>query len=820
MNEKRKKVRKRGMGSIYKHGRSWYIAYYIEGKQVKEKIGSIGLVTKGQAEQALKARLGEVVQGRFKIEDVKNSIYIKDLIDKYLKWIEDNQKTTSREKQVTKTFFKFIGNNRVNQISTWDIEQYKSKRKKDGLKPSTINRELNVLRSMFNRAKEWGEIQENPLDNVKKALPLKAEDHERESKHIPNQVFEEIINNANDNLKSFLIVARNTGMRVSEIVSLKCNDIDLANEFILIRDSKNYTQRKVPMNSTVRGIFEVNTRDKYFEDKVFNYANKNSVGKSFRRLLQRLKMQGLYRLHDIRHSFITDLVTRGFDMKTIMEITGHKDIRMLIERYTHPTDEHKKEAVETIILIPKNSPNKVIKHAMSKNNPDIWKDDVLNRREVADSLYKFLINRKAPYVLALDSGWGTGKTFFVTHLHEQLNSKGFKSLYYDAWKYDYFHNPLITIVEEFEQSFDIPEDVLKNLKHIAKMIAIKSIPSIINLTGTLIPGGSIIGNIASIVTKKFNKITSSDSGMGKDDKKMLVMINEFKTALKKVIGELRKEGYDNNLFIFIDVLDRCRPTYAIELLEVIKHFFDVENIIIIVSIYTEQLANSIRAIYGSKFDAEGYLSRLFNREFKLPPPNETNYCDLLWNDLNFEKFNEKDNPNLLKVLKESIYQSAIYFKLDLRQLTKVFDILEYLLIDLEQQHEIIFIILPFFTSLKVKDSDLFNMLYHEEFDINDKLIEKYKSYQNFKSIKYNRPDWIISYFMTKINSSNLNYLDDLNSHFGTITLKQNKTQDDFERMHLYAFFRDLVTKSSNNFQESNFTKYLLAKLEFTEKLIK
>ena len=80
------------MGSIYKHGRSWYIAYYIDNKQVKERIGAIGMVSKGQAEQALKARLGEVVQGRFKIEDVKKSIYIKDLIDKYLKWIEDNQK--------------------------------------------------------------------------------------------------------------------------------------------------------------------------------------------------------------------------------------------------------------------------------------------------------------------------------------------------------------------------------------------------------------------------------------------------------------------------------------------------------------------------------------------------------------------------------------------------------------------------------------------------------------------------------------------------------------------------------------------------------
>jgi hypothetical protein len=59
-----KKRRKMGMGSIFKHGRSWHIAYYVNGEQIKEKIGTVGLVTKGYAEQALKARMGEVVQKR------------------------------------------------------------------------------------------------------------------------------------------------------------------------------------------------------------------------------------------------------------------------------------------------------------------------------------------------------------------------------------------------------------------------------------------------------------------------------------------------------------------------------------------------------------------------------------------------------------------------------------------------------------------------------------------------------------------------------------------------------------------------------------
>lgn len=340
--------RKRGSGSIFVHGRSWYIAYYFYGEQIKEKIGSTRLITKGQAEQALKARIGEIIQGRFKIEGIKKSIYFKELISKYITWIKDNQKTHSREDSVTKIFFNYIGNKRIDEITTWQIEQYKSHRKKEGLKPSTINRELNVLRSMFNRALDWGEIKSNPLKGVKKALPLKEEDHERKAKYIEQNDFNLIVEHANQDLRDFIMVGRFTGMRVSEIAGLRVKDIYLENEEIFIKDSKNYTQRTVPMHDRVKEILSELIKDKTEDENVFKYKNRNSMGIAWRRLLESLNMKRKYTPHDMRHSFITDLVTKGFDLKTIMEITGHKDIRMLIERYTHPSKEQKKDAVKSL----------------------------------------------------------------------------------------------------------------------------------------------------------------------------------------------------------------------------------------------------------------------------------------------------------------------------------------------------------------------------------------------------------------------------------------------------------------------------------------
>ena len=81
-----KKQRKRGMGSIFQHGTSWWIAFYDHGKQVKERVGPIGLITKGQAEEALKSRMGEVVQGRFNLEKTKKGVLFDKLVERYLEY--------------------------------------------------------------------------------------------------------------------------------------------------------------------------------------------------------------------------------------------------------------------------------------------------------------------------------------------------------------------------------------------------------------------------------------------------------------------------------------------------------------------------------------------------------------------------------------------------------------------------------------------------------------------------------------------------------------------------------------------------------------
>ncbi|WP_249118541.1 P-loop NTPase fold protein [Pseudoalteromonas sp. NEC-BIFX-2020_015] len=102
-------------------------------------------------------------------------------------------------------------------------------------------------------------------------------------------------------------------------------------------------------------------------------------------------------------------------------------------------------------------------------------------------------------------------------------------------------------------------------------------------------------------------------------------VKELKTTIKELVkysiekpkNGLRATAPDYPAFIFIDELDRCRPTYAVEMLEAIKHIFDIEGLVIVVSTHTEELQHTIKALYGSDFNATDYLKRFFDTKYHL-----------------------------------------------------------------------------------------------------------------------------------------------------------------------------------------------------------
>jgi Cdc6-like AAA superfamily ATPase len=144
-------------------------------------------------------------------------------------------------------------------------------------------------------------------------------------------------------------------------------------------------------------------------------------------------------------------------------------------------------------------------------------------------------------------------------------------------------------------------------------------------------------------------------------------ITQFKEVIKKVLDNLPND--QKNLIIFIDELDRCRPTYAIELLERIKHLFDIERLVFILSTDTEQLSHSICAVYGNDFDAKKYLNRFIDLDYSLKEPDLRKYIqwhfeNSLINDYHKKRqYGEQNKKNLLINL---IFFFARRFNLKLR----------------------------------------------------------------------------------------------------------------------------------------------------------
>ncbi len=309
---------------------------------------------------------------------------------------------------------------------------------------------------------------------------------------------------------------------------------------------------------------------------------------------------------------------------------------------------------------------------MSEIERNIWSDDLLGRQAEADFLLAFLTGRmkerqqagiRGSYVLNLEAEWGFGKTFFMTHLAEEIEQRNHPVIYIDAWKNDFSEDPYTNVIAEIEAYFQKFVDQEKsNAGNIAKAYdAVKKNAGKIfwiGLKGGLKRGSRwLIAEGADEIIEVVDKhvIETGDSGKSVSDeiekqaikvtdkiidafaqkridefqeaKISLERFRESLSALLKAVEETTATSLP--LFVLIDELDRCRPTYAITMLERIKHLFDVDNVVFLLSTDTTQLAHSINGVYGQSFDSKRYLRRFFSRTYLLPKPSPRGLIDAL-----------------------------------------------------------------------------------------------------------------------------------------------------------------------------------------------
>jgi len=277
-------------------------------------------------------------------------------------------------------------------------------------------------------------------------------------------------------------------------------------------------------------------------------------------------------------------------------------------------------------------------------NPDNpFEHDKLNRKSSADLLTNLLTTTNGPFVLSLTSSYGRGKTTFIQMWRELLNEKA-PTLYFDAWSTDFSDDPLLSFIGEIQSQIDSHKLSFNDASK-AKEVFDKVAKSGTKIVKTFTPLGVkllTLGTLNGVEDLKdiFDFDPSSDESIaGFLSKLSSDKLDEYKTQkeglitfrenLEEFSASLRSDEHNLPLTIFVDELDRCKPTYTIELLETIKHIFSVPGVVFVLAIDREQLENSLRSVYGSDLDTNGYLARFIDLEYMLPIPDNDKLIEFL-----------------------------------------------------------------------------------------------------------------------------------------------------------------------------------------------
>lgn len=308
---------------------------------------------------------------------------------------------------------------------------------------------------------------------------------------------------------------------------------------------------------------------------------------------------------------------------------------------------------------------------------DPFKNDKLGRADSIRNLTTLMEGTDTPMVMTVSAPWGSGKSSFVKMWKAYLESEeGGKHpcIMFDAWKHDFHKEPLLAVMGEIgafiaeNAAAKKGEKIIKGcVEYLPKLL--KASAGLAYLASPFIPG-------MGLVKDGLEKSASAVDSIGKyvfeghaDQKESLRL---FKIELGKFVQAVTNNGANGPLYFFVDELDRCDPEYAIKLLESVKHFFDVEGIVFVLSVDRKKLGSMVRVRYGDGFDEDGYLKRFVDVDYMISEPNLSKFVEYLCSAY----VPEASRTVAFKTRAENVYDLAFPlaqdFKMTPRDLEKAF----------------------------------------------------------------------------------------------------------------------------------------------------
>lgn len=353
---------------------------------------------------------------------------------------------------------------------------------------------------------------------------------------------------------------------------------------------------------------------------------------------------------------------------------------------------------------------------VTAENP--FAEDTLNRKPAAEAIVNLLKNTAGEhYVIGLNAVWGQGKTTFLRMLQQHLNNNDINCLLVNAWKNDFSQQPMLTLLSDFNEAINswrqasglskTPESIIrfgKNASNVLKAVA----PAVVRISTGGIVGDETIGKLVSSLAEESTKEALEQHQKARES------IDVFKENLANIAKEMGKVGEGKKprpLVVLVDEIDRCRPDFAVNYLECIKHFFNVPNVVFIVATDREQLGHSLRTLYGAGMDVDGYLRRFVNLEFNLPTPDRKRFGYALIRKFELEEklssFISQEEGDAGEQLKELFVFLAEATDMSLRDMEKAATLIALVLLSTQDEKLLFAPLVAMLITLKIKKPELY-----------------------------------------------------------------------------------------------------------------
>jgi integrase len=326
--------------AVYRRGEKWVADIAIggrEGTRKRKTLPSKRLAIAYEQDVRLKELKGELGV------DDRQIISLSGFVSKYRKLCSVT-KTVSTQERDEYTFQHLIeyfkGSTLIHRIRREHVEGYISARL-ESVAPSTTNRELDLLKSLMNRAESLGYLKSSPAKGVKK-IPTQS----TEPRFLNAEQGGMLIGSASGQMKTFILFGLCAGLRKSEIFNLKWEDIDSDRRELVVRITKGKRSRRIPLSDELEEALKLHPRHRSSDFVIHNTDGSQwkDVRKGFEATLGRAGLPRM-RIHDMRHSFISNLVSAGVDLHTVKELAGHRDIRTTL-KYSHLAPGQKRDSID------------------------------------------------------------------------------------------------------------------------------------------------------------------------------------------------------------------------------------------------------------------------------------------------------------------------------------------------------------------------------------------------------------------------------------------------------------------------------------------